>query len=415
MAYSELIKNFDKIRDYMRDFYVYGFKNRDEYNENSSRTYDNEKRRLESWLSEYMRFVRNSEGKNVFISIDSRAVKHNPLYRAWKSKSFTHGDITLHFILFDILSCPEKSYKLSEILEIIDRKYLSKFEAPMVFDESTVRKKLAEYVKEGIITANKKGKSLYYSRNCGKETLLERDYLSFFSEVAPCGVIGSFLLDKLEAKDGIFLFKHHYITSAVDMDILATIFCAMSEKRKVSIMKTGLRSGKLVTIEAIPLYVLSSVQNGKQNVLVYEFSSKSFQSIRIDYIDKVEILEESSIFDEKRRKAKVLLKKMWGASCHQGKTKETNTVSFVVKISKGEEYVLRRLERERRIGEVVKTGEDTYKFKAEVYDSTELVPWIRTFLGRIIKLNFSDRTLENRFRADVLKLYGIYGISEEKN
>ena len=26
MAYSELIKNFNKIRDYMRDFYVYGFK-----------------------------------------------------------------------------------------------------------------------------------------------------------------------------------------------------------------------------------------------------------------------------------------------------------------------------------------------------------------------------------------------------
>ena len=26
MAYSELIKNFERIRDYMREFYVYGFK-----------------------------------------------------------------------------------------------------------------------------------------------------------------------------------------------------------------------------------------------------------------------------------------------------------------------------------------------------------------------------------------------------
>lgn len=31
MAYSELIKNFDRIRDYMRQFYVYGFKSRTEY------------------------------------------------------------------------------------------------------------------------------------------------------------------------------------------------------------------------------------------------------------------------------------------------------------------------------------------------------------------------------------------------
>ena len=31
MAYSELIKNFNRIRDYMREFYVYGFKSRDEF------------------------------------------------------------------------------------------------------------------------------------------------------------------------------------------------------------------------------------------------------------------------------------------------------------------------------------------------------------------------------------------------
>ena len=31
VAYSELIKNFNRIRDYMREFYVYGFKSREEY------------------------------------------------------------------------------------------------------------------------------------------------------------------------------------------------------------------------------------------------------------------------------------------------------------------------------------------------------------------------------------------------
>ena len=36
MAYSELIKNFDHIRDYMRQFYVYGFKSRTEYDKKSS-------------------------------------------------------------------------------------------------------------------------------------------------------------------------------------------------------------------------------------------------------------------------------------------------------------------------------------------------------------------------------------------
>ena len=93
MAYSELIKNFNKVRDYMRDFYVYGFKSRDDYTKKSARSYDDEKRRIESWLGDYMKFHQTSDGKNVFLSIDSRVSRHNPLYKAWKTKSFTDGDI----------------------------------------------------------------------------------------------------------------------------------------------------------------------------------------------------------------------------------------------------------------------------------------------------------------------------------
>ena len=45
-SYSELIKNFEKIRAYMRDFYVYGFESRDDYQSKSARSYDDERRRL---------------------------------------------------------------------------------------------------------------------------------------------------------------------------------------------------------------------------------------------------------------------------------------------------------------------------------------------------------------------------------
>ena len=67
MAYSELIKDFGRIRDYMREFYVYGFKNRSEYDAKSARSYDNERRRIESWLGDYMSFRQDSSGKNVFL------------------------------------------------------------------------------------------------------------------------------------------------------------------------------------------------------------------------------------------------------------------------------------------------------------------------------------------------------------
>ena len=56
MAYSELIKNFECVWEYMRDFFVYGFKSRSEYDLKSARSYDNERRRIESWLGGYMGF-----------------------------------------------------------------------------------------------------------------------------------------------------------------------------------------------------------------------------------------------------------------------------------------------------------------------------------------------------------------------
>ena len=103
MAYSELIKNIEGIRDYMREFYVFGFKSRDEYDAKSARSYDNEKRRIESWLGEYMSFYQDVSRKSVFLSVDSRNIPHNPFYKAFKAKSFTAKDITLHFYILDIL------------------------------------------------------------------------------------------------------------------------------------------------------------------------------------------------------------------------------------------------------------------------------------------------------------------------
>ena len=112
MAYSELIKNFDRIRDYMRQFYIYGFKSRTEYDKKSARSYDNERRRIESWLGDFMRFRQTADGKNVFLSVDSRSIPGNPFYNAFKAKSFTTGDVTFHFYILDILQDGEGSYIL---------------------------------------------------------------------------------------------------------------------------------------------------------------------------------------------------------------------------------------------------------------------------------------------------------------
>ena len=412
-SYSELIKNFEKIRNYMREFYVYGFKSRDEYNKKSARSYDDERRRMESWLGDHMSFVRTPEGKNVFISIDSRVSQHNPFYKALKAKSFTDGDITLHFILLDILHSPEVVLSLPEILEQIDE-YLCVFEDPMVFDESTIRKKLKEYISQGIIVSEKVGRKMLY-RRAEDVTLPDiTDVLNFYSEIAPCGVIGSFLLDKQTVQGDNFSFKHHYIASAMDSNAMATLFKAMREKSVITVNNMSRRADEPRENRIIPLRVFISAQNGRQHLIAYQPDFNVIKSFRIDYLSDIKILEPTPRFDELRAELDEMQSKMWGVTAKRDRygKERTEHVEFTVKVGKNEEYIARRLEREKRIGSVEKVDEHTYRFSADVYDTSEMIPWIRTFICRITELHFSNRTLENQFKSDIEKMYRMYGIEE---
>lgn len=414
-SYSELIKNFERIRAYMREFYIYGFKSRDDYSKKSARSYDDERRRIESWLGDHMNFVRTPEGKNVFISIDSRNIRHNPFYNAWKAKSFTDGDVTLHFILFDILHEPSIKRTIPELMQEMDEKYLSCFEKPMMFDESTVRKKLKEYCEAGIIAVEKVGRKAFYHRTESIDISQLTDVLHYFSEVAPCGVIGSFILDKAEEDTDSFTFKHHYITSAIDSGVLAALFTAMREKRIVTISNLSRRKDMPRRNRIIPLRVFISVQSGRQHLLAYLPDYNSFQSYRVDYLSNVKLEEVTPRFDELREQIDQMQKRMWGVSTKRNKwgVEKLEHVDFTVKVADDEAHIVRRLEREKRIGTVEKIDDNTYRFTAEVYDVSEMVPWIRTFICRITEMHFTNRTLENQFKSDLETMYKMYGIGEE--
>ena len=102
---------------------------------------------------------------------------------------------------------------------------------------------------------------------------------------------------------------------------------------------------------------------------------------------------------------------MWGISL--GSCDSTEHVEFTININDNENYIFRRLIREKRFGEVRCIDKNTYVFSADVYDTSEMIPWIRTFTGRLVTLNFSNRTVENLFKNDILDMYRIYGLEDE--
>jgi DNA-binding transcriptional ArsR family regulator len=407
MAYSELIKNFERIRDYMREFYVYGFKSREEYNAKSARSYDNERRRIESWLGDYMSFRQDAAGKNVFLSVDSRAIPHNPLYKAFKAKSFTSNDIVLHFYILDLLA-DGKALTVREIVAGIETDYLSHFDTAYELDESTVRKKLKEYEALGLLKSEKRGRELIYSRS---ESLVDlngwRDAVSFFSEAAPLGVIGAYLLDKYHDTPAYFGSKHRYVLHALDSQVLCMLLETMGEKRCAELQVRNLRRGDIRQHTVFPVKIYVSTQTGRQYLLGYAYCLRRPMFFRIDSIKAV----KPGAVEKQHEKYGGYCEKfgayLWGVST--GVDYALDHIEMTVHVGDSEDYIVSRLEREKRGGRIEKINNCTYRFTADVYDAAEMLPWIRTFIGRIVELKCSNSYAADTFFADLTAMRQMYG------
>jgi len=155
------------------------------------------------------------------------------------------------------------------------------------------------------------------------------------------------------------------------------------------------------------------VQSGRHHVLAWRPEQDRIAPFRIDCLSDVTAENITPRFSVLRARLERMTEHIWGVNCGRRPGRSpTEHVEFDVKIGRGEEHIIRRLERERRIGRVDKIDDFTYRFSADVYDSTELVPWLRTFICRIVRMNFSNRTVENGFKKDIEAMYRLYEIGE---
>ena len=407
MENSELIKNFERIRDYMRQFYVYGFRSRSKIGMKSPRSYDNERRRIESWLGNHMSFRREETGKQVFLSMDSRNLEHNPLYNAFKAKSFTDKDITLHFYVMDCLT-PGRELSLMELVDEIEEEYLSRFPDAAVLDVSTLRKKLKEYESLGLVRISKRGKEYVYSRNVDSIDLDSwENALNFYSESSPLGVIGSFLQDKLPKHERVFRFKHHYLVHTLDSQILYCLLNAMNTHCWVELHLRGMYRSMERLQRVYPCRFHISTQTGRQYLLGFSDNEQTFRFFRLDVIRKAKPDTQESRYREMLEKLDLFSKNLWGVAVKEQAV--TEHLEMVIQADPSDAFILPRLIREKRNGTVSVLDEHTYLYQTDVYDALEMLPWIRTFTGRIKKLECSNAAVTERYYQDLDAMSAMYG------
>lgn len=406
MAYSELFKNYSDIRNFMRRFYVYGFEKRQDFTAKSSRSYDDNRRRLDSWLEDYMSFKSEADGRAYRISFDSSSISHNPLYKSWKAKSFTSMDITLHFYLLDILA-DGKAYSAAELLELLSGRYFNCFDNRLRQpDESTVRNKLNEYTALGMLRLVKQGRRNLYC--LARDEVNWRSWqlaCAFFSEAAPLGEVGSYLLDKFAEDCEAFAFKHHFILYTMDSRLLFELLEAMNSRQSVTLYRCD-KDGSSIPQYVCPLKIYCSTRTGRQYLLSYSYAARKLLFNRLDHIESIEVKRAEGRYEEFLQLGKEVAPHIWGAGMLR--TDWLEEISFTVEAAADEQFIVQRLEREKRCGTVQQLDAEHYCFSAAVYDARELLPWIRTFIGRITAFSCSNEEIERIFYDDLEQTAAYY-------
>ncbi len=411
MGYSETTNNYNDIRTVLRDLYIDGYKTcRDfynRYNAESSKATDNKKRRIFNifnLLGEDIPHYSTENGKVHYLPIDSRT-NTNPLYKTFETKKFNTQTLIFYFIIIQYFS-DGKQHTLTEIANYYSENYDSADPDDFI-DPNTIRNRLNKLVKCGIMQKiQKKNKDIYYIPQYNTDWSKYGTLISFFSETAELGILGYFIKKDLinSQKPDILLFKHHFIVFAIDSEITYTLLQAINEKKQVIIT----HSEEPEPIICTPLKIFTSTRLGRQYSLVFSEKENRFLFIRLDKIVQVKTGKTSENFNKRLKEFNKIRPFIWGTSLgYHGnfQNPKTCTITMTIQIEETEPYVLDRLIREGRNGTIKKTGASKYTYQRTVFDPNEMIPWIRTFYGRILSFDSDDTSFKEKIYDDVKILY----------
>lgn len=429
MNSAYLMKKIKYIRDFIRDFYIYGYKSRRQFENLSGSSYDNKLNTVQAVFPDYLDSYYDG-GKKFFIPIDSRSGSRNPLYKLFKMRSFTPSNIVTSFFILDYLKSKENSASAgATIIEMLAGMigYSALFDSfnhnlshsLTTQDEKTFNKRLRELRDLGVICAKNDHRGNIYSLAKDPDIFSMGlcDAVQFFSEVSLCGVIGSYILDKYPCKDDIFCYKHHCLSNALDSEICYNLLNAIQEKSPVTIDYKNSRKNRPLSSQVLPLCIFTGTRTGRQYLISVPIEKHRkgtrLSVFRLDYINSVKIEKSSpeifERFDVLRNHLCAAQKHIWGVSIQNPVPKR---VFFQLRIDDQEEHIYHRLVREKRCGKITRNG-NLLTFEAELFDPQEILPWVRSFTGRIARVDFSDPALTKKFYDDMKSMYDLYAPSKE--
>ncbi len=238
------------------------------------------------------------------------------------------------------------------------------------------------------------------------------DALCFFKMVSPLGIAGDTILDTISRSNSIFRVKHCFFVHTLEDEILLAVLGAMYNKQSVTLLVKDNKNNIKQSMDIIPLRIFTSTRTGRRYLCIYSTKSRRFFCIRMDFIKKAVPGEISPVYDKVREQLSQNQYKSWGVSFQNKTQTHMHYLKMTLYIdTEKEPYVLNRLYREGKGGKVIQTNENLFTYETQVFDANEMLPWIRTFTGRIENLESSHPGLKSLFERDMAAMYKMYGIT----
>ena len=409
---SNDISEVNMLRDFVREIYLESFQSSDGHisiHSESGRSEGEAKSRLHAFFEE--NFITKNKKKEDVLKFDSRTVNQNPLFAIWKMCHFKPEYITRDFALFDLLSTREYEEGLSDYDLKSDDSGKNKLE--FYTGKPISHKQLGPYIEQlrtnGILKPVSKDGKLkkkpYKLADTKKiQNLIKNNpkivtAIQFASEIFPCGVIGSYIIDSIDADtpDSVFNFKHHFIYNTLDSEVMYTIFSAINEKRFVKIKR------KENTIRVTPIQIRYTARDGRAYLA---YKTDHFDIENFEKIVSAKKGDKCTSFSTRIKEFDSIKEHLWGKSSKMG---ELDPIKFTVQYDATEFYILKRLQREDFTRHIdVKANENKAIFSFAPFDSKELIPWIRSYFGRITHFHFKNEEFQQQLTDEIKKLYAIY-------
>lgn len=403
-----------KSRKLIRNCYAYGYKSRDEYLKEFGHVLSRQYQMDETvafWVNGYQKTRANHKNDResiVSIVVAGSEIAQNPLYGMFHAKTPNEQKTAAYFYITDLLRSGPMTRQ--QLLDAVNRRVNDWFPSDTYFDlisGGTLNNYLKEFVSLGILQ-----KDGHQYRLADDLPLPDAEALLFATEQLPLGVIGSFLSDLCASVPDDLRFKHHYLLGALDSLVLYPLLCAANAQTPVSCRMDD----KAHAHTLVPYRFLFGTQTGRQYVLGYDTETERPLILRLDRITSATPLPKTQAVPIDRDRMDAALSKLWNASgdfSAEGLRKAKH-LEMTLRIEEGEEYVIARLNREKKHGVVEQLDARHWRFSIDVSDPLEMLPWIRTFTGRIVDLKSPDdpRVLP-RFVAHLKKQLQQYGVKTD--